>query len=158
MLFYAVNLNNCKHGCFAQFLSRLQCYASIVMLLGLVQALKSHCRSQPLHGAASGPSYAAGSAVRFRVHWTEHTFHVSESIVWCRSSFVLSGCQLSWCLQYTVLRHPALLVKAMWYFNCSLTLAVVVTFVCTIWKGNTSTWRWNAGVSMKICVCQSQEM
>lgn len=62
MLFYGVNLNNCNHGIFAQFLSRLQCYASTGMLLGLLQALKSHCYSQPLHGAVWGASCAAGSA------------------------------------------------------------------------------------------------
>lgn len=51
----AVLCSKFKHGGFAQFLSRLQCYESTVMLLELVQALKSHCCSQLLTALHQAP-------------------------------------------------------------------------------------------------------
>lgn len=129
MLFYAVNLNNCEHRFFfSKFLSRLPCYAFPVVLLELVRALKIHCCIQLFQGAASG------------------------AVV----QLDLLDCQTLQYLQYTLLRYTALTVEAMCYHNCSLMLAVTATFVCIIWKGYAR--RWNAGVSMKVCVYQSEEV
>lgn len=61
-------------------------------------------------------------------------------------------------LVLTVLRYTALTPEAVWKVNCSYMLSMMVTFVHIILKDYTSTCRWSAEVSMKICGYESQEM
>lgn len=64
------------------FLARLHCYASTVMLLVLVQALKSHCCSQLLHGAALGTKQSCSwICSQFQTPLNSVWLHVSKGIL-----------------------------------------------------------------------------